>query len=174
MGEPAPVFLDGSIASALTEVQTNMNITDLKSKQYQQYLWYSKLGHLLLLRRNPEDASTAFEGFMANTVEEAEAKSFYVSCDSCKAQYNLANRFVRCKCIYIDLCVPCIDEYRSNGTVKMDAFEICRIHEYFKVPRPGEQSSRPSRSIGGPRLRRSGLSDGANTSFSLWGSDGVL
>ncbi|KAL9132810.1 MAG: hypothetical protein Q9175_006016 [Cornicularia normoerica] len=70
-----------------------MNTTDLKSKQYQQYLWYSRLGHLLLLRRNPEDASTAFEGFMANTVEEAEAKSFYVSCDSCKAQYNLANRF---------------------------------------------------------------------------------
>lgn len=73
---------------------------------------------------------------MANTVEEAEAMNFYVSCDSCAAKYVLGARFVCCTCTSIDLCVPCMEEYRKNGMVKMDAFEVCKGHEFLKLPRP--------------------------------------
>lgn len=133
----AAAIQDSSIALTIRKIRTVTAMGNSKPKQYRRSLWYSRLGQLLLLRRNFDDARTAFERFMTNTVKEAEAMSFYVSCDSREANYVLGDRFVCCTCTNIDLCVPCMDEYRNNEIVEMDAFEVCKGHEFLKVPRPG-------------------------------------
>lgn len=75
----AAVIQDKSVALTVRKIQTVAAMEDSKTKRHTRKLSCSRLGHLLLLRGNLEDARTAFGRFMANTVEEAEAMNFYIS-----------------------------------------------------------------------------------------------
>ena len=132
--------LSASVVTAVAKIK-GINHPERRIVQHQQRRWFKRLGHILCLQGNHEDACTSFEQFLIETSDMPDPKGSCTQCGLCETRWTWAHRlddrYVCRSCTDVALCPSCMVRYMNDEAVETTSFEVCDGHEFLKIPGHG-------------------------------------